>query len=94
MDTSKTLVCRLCNCVPEIVRKEGNSDMIRCPSCGVSCGHKEATKRAGEYISRSTQNSIFSGFQRGQISSTKRLKNVTYRPGKLPRISKPDFIFR
>ena len=82
----KKLVCRRCNCLPKLVREEGRSDTIRCPSCGVFGESEEVRTRAAKYEAQSiVQNAFRKAF-------SKPSKYVTYRPGKRP--SAPDFIFR
>ena len=91
---NKTLVCRRCNRHPELVREEGASDIARCSVCGVFGNYEEIRERAVEYEARSEINRINHGRQKRLIDSTRGSKNVTYRTGKLPVLSAPDFIFR
>ena len=90
----QTLVCRRCEVIPKLVQEEGGREVVRCPACGVFGDADEVTRRATEHAQQSIVNSQLDDFQRGMARSTKRQKNVTYRPGKLPAIAQPDFIFR
>ena len=90
----QTLVCRRCDRIPELVREEGRRDVIRCPGCGVFGDRDEVTNRAVEYRARSITRGELHDFQRRQVASTKRLKHVSYRPGKIPRLAPPDFIIK
>ena len=91
---SKTLVCRRCDEIPELVRQEGGGKVVRCPRCGVSSDRDEVVRAAQEYLARSVMHNELNDFQRRMVSSTKRFKGVSYNPGKLPTLTPPDFIFR
>ena len=93
-EISKTLVCRRCDGIPELVSEEGCGDVVRCPRCGVSSDRDEVVRAAQEYLARSVMHDELNDFQRRMVSSTKRFKGVSYNPGKLPTLTPPDFIFR
>ena len=88
--SDKALVCRRCNVGPETILVDGRPDRIVCPSCRREMDLDEALRRAGRYLSHS----IIKGFQNRQIRSTRRYKHVKYKPGRLPAVPAPDFIFK
>ena len=90
----KALVCRRCDRAAVQVRTEDGGDLARCPVCGREGDLNEAIGRAQIYLARSIQNSEIDRHQRRLIAVTKHSQNVTYRPGKLPALIPPDFIFR
>ena len=91
MPDTKSLKCRRCKCLPELVQEEGRSEVIRCPRCGVFGERDEITRTASEYFARSSMHSELHDFQRRQVAATRRFKNVTYLPGKLPKLDPPAF---
>ena len=93
-DVKKALVYRRCDRTAVQIRTEDGGDLARCPVCGRQGDLNEVVRRAQEYFVRSETYSGFHDFQRRQIVSAKRLKNVSYRPGKIPTLIPPDFIFR
>ena len=92
--STKTLYCRLCNGLPERIVEEGKRDLARCPKCGVVSDYEEAVQRAKEYFARSLVYSEHRKHQQKTAAAFKGSKNVSYRPGKIPILSPPDFIFR
>lgn len=90
---TKTLVCRRCERPPELVKTENAGDVVRCPRCQVSGNHDEVITAAKKYLGRSVSYSAIEGMQRRLQTSASRSKHVTYKPGKLPSLTPPDFIF-
>ena len=88
--TDKALVCRRCQILPKKSTVESGNDRIVCPGCGLEADLGVAVKAAGLYFSRGKLKS----FQNRQVRSTRRFKHVEYRPGRIPRINPPDFIFK
>ena len=91
--SNHTLVCRHCDS-PAIVTGSSSDPYVECPACGIRGRVEEVRATAVEYFQRSVQNSQIHNFQQGVAKSAKRLKNVTYTPGKLTRLTPPDFIYR
>ena len=92
--STKTLYCRRCNGLPERIREEGKRDLVRCPQCGVVSDYEEAVQMAKEFFARSFVHSEYRKPQQKTAADFKGSKNVSYRPGKIPILSPPDFIFR
>lgn len=93
-ESTKALVCRRCEIVPELVSEEGRGDVVRCSTCGASGNHDVVFRAAQEYLLRGRSHDLIRNFQRRQIRNTRGMKNIRYVPGKLPKLSPPDFIFR
>ena len=87
---SQQLVCSHCKVASELVREEGNRDVIRCPRCKVFGDREKVMEAAAEHLSSgligSMQNIISKQF-RGS-------KTVRYIPDKLPNRRTPGFIFQ
>ena len=88
--TDKALVCRRCEVIPETISVEGDRVRLVCPRCGNAADRDVAIKAAGLHFSRGELKS----FQDRQVRSTRGLKHVEYRPGRIPRTGPPDFIFK
>ena len=93
-ERNKTLMCRRCEVRAELVSEDGARELIRCPSCGMAGDAEEIARLAIEHAQQSLVHGAIEDFQRGMARSTKRHKNVTYRPGKLSSLVPPDFIYR
>ena len=93
-EKTKALVCRHCDRVAVEVRTKDGGKAIRCPICGKSGNFNEVLQAANLYLARSVTRPEIHDFQRRQVASAKRIKNIRYRPGKLPTLIPPDFILR
>ena len=91
--SEKTLVCGRCEIVPKTILVEGGLDRVVCSRCGLEADLKVALELAGKHFLYAHDGPLKS-FQDRQVRSTRRLKNVKYVPGPLPRIGTPDFIFK
>ena len=88
--SEQTLVCRICQRQPELVKEEGRSDAIRCPVCGESSDLNEAVKRAAQQISGDIINDLQNRLSRSMSGS----KSVRYIRGNRKNMSAPRFVFR
>ena len=86
---SRTLICRRCKVVPELVREEGHRDAVRCPGCGVLGDREKVVESVAQHVSSSLINDI-QNRRRRQFRGS---KTVRYVPGKVPNRPTPDFIF-
>ena len=87
---NKTLVCRRCKIGPELVREEGQRDVMRCPGCGTFGGREKVIRAATEQVQRDAVDEM-----RKQIAhSLSDSKLVRYTPGQRQSHCTPDFIFR
>ena len=85
----ETLVCRRCQCLPEVVRAGGERDALRCPRCGFSADLEEALELAGRYIVERDVDGVRDRIARALSSS----KFIKYTRGRSPeRLREPDFI--
>ena len=91
MDTSdKKLVCLSCKIAPELVREEGQRDIIRCSRCGVFGDREEVLRLAAQYASRKTLDE-----HRDRIArSIRGSKTMRYVRGNRKSESTPTFVFR
>ena len=90
LQSGQSFVCRRCDVSPKTILVDGSPDRVACPACGREEDIHIALERAGRYLNHG----IIKGFQDRQVRSTRRLKHVEYRPGCLPSVPIPDFIFR
>lgn len=86
---SKTLTCRCCQFLPDLVRHEGCCDVIRCPVCGVFGAEEEVIATALKKISRGD----LDAFRDRIVRSVSRSKNFRYIRDSQPDLPEPDFIF-
>ena len=86
----QTLVCRRCKVPPELVREEGQGDIIRCPQCGVFGDKEEAIRAAAQEVQRG----MIDGLQNTLTRRFSRSKTVRYIPDKRPQRVAPSFVFR
>ena len=93
VEQTMSLVCRRCKSDPVLVRQKRPSDALRCPKCKVTGDKNKVIKAAREYHARNAYHSVIKDLQQGLRSSTAGLKHVTYKPGKLPKLKPPDFIY-
>ncbi len=91
-DSDKTLVCRLCNVLPERLRDESGRepDLIRCPSCGAQGKLNEVRLLAAKYVSHG----IIDDFPNNLTRSFSGSKHVRYVKGKRSHLPAPPFVFR
>ena len=89
-EVSQTLVCRRCDVIPKKILVDDRSDRFVCPACGREENIHIALERAASYLNHG----IIKDFQDRQVRSTRRFKHVKYRPGRLPSVPEPDFVFK
>lgn len=87
---NKTLVCRRCKISPELVREEGQRDLIRCPRCGAFGDREKVIRAAAEQVQRDAVDEMRKQIARSLSGS----KLVRYTPGQRQSHRTPDFIFR
>ena len=88
-----TLKCRRCKCLPKRIVEEGRRDMICCPTCGIHSDLDEALNLARTHAARSVSHGEIRAFQKRQAAGVKGAKNITYRPGTIPTLTPPAFVF-
>lgn len=84
------LLCASCEIVPETIRMKDDTLCLRCPGCGIERSRDEAIEAASLYISRGQ----LKGLQDRLVRSAGGSKTVKYRPGRIPSMPEPDFIFK
>ena len=90
---SMSLVCRRCKNPPEHDERKGRSNVIFCSRCGISANEKKVLEDARTYILESAGSAALDNLQSSIRSIASRSKNITYKPGKHPKIKAPDFIY-
>ena len=85
----KSLICRRCEVLSELVRQEGHRDVIRCPVCGMQGDRKEVTTAAAQQISSGIVDELRDGIARSVSGS----EHIRYTRGSRPHFPEPEFVF-
>ena len=94
MALTKTLVCRRCQVLPELVREEGHREVIRCPRCGVFGDYETVRESARVYAARELAQGEVDRFRHRLARSVCGSKNIRYIRGNRRGEAAPVFIFR
>ncbi len=88
------LVCRICDGPTERAVTDSDCVVIRCTRCGTFGDEDKVIQAASTYFEHCFGYGKIDGFQRRLSVAMKSLPNVVYTPSQLPKIAKPNFVFR